>query len=75
MKKKLVAILIACVMTLFLAACGAGEETTLPGIVVSVDGTTISLMEMDTSNMGGRDFAEGERSDILRIRFFQNTSN
>lgn len=63
MKQKLVAILIACVMTLFLAACGAEEETTLTGIVVSVDGTTISLMEMDTSNMGGRDFAEGERPE------------
>ena len=54
MKKKLVAILIAFVITVSLAACGAGEETTLTGIVVSVNGTVISLMEMDSSNMGGR---------------------
>ena len=64
MKKKLVAILIAFVMTISLAACGAGEETTLTGMVVSVDGTVISLMEMDTSNMGGKDFAGGERPEM-----------
>ena len=61
MKRKLLAILIAFVMIISLAACGAGEETTLTGMVVSVDGTVISLMEIDTSNMGGKDFAEGER--------------
>ena len=38
-------------MTLSLTACGAGEETTLTGMVVSVDGTVISLMEMDTGSM------------------------
>ena len=64
MKKKLVAILVALVMTISLAACGAGEETTLTGMVVSVDGTVISLMEMDTSNMGGKDFAGGERPEM-----------
>ena len=61
MKKKLVAIVVVFVMAVSLAACGAGEETTLTGMVVSVDGTVISLMEMDTSNMGGKDFAGGER--------------
>ena len=64
MKQKLVAILVVFVMTLSMAACGAGEETTLIGMVVSVDGTVISLMEMDTSNMGGKDFAEGERPQM-----------
>lgn len=64
MKKKLAAILIAFVMTISLAACGAGEETTLTGMVVSVDGTVISLMEMDTGNMNGKNFAEGERSEM-----------
>ncbi len=64
MKKKLVAILVAFVMTISLAACGAGEETTLTGMVVSVDGTVISIMEMDTSNMGSKDFAEGERPEM-----------
>ena len=50
-------------MALSLTACGAEEETPLTGMVVSVDGTVISLMEMDTGNMGGKDFAEGERPE------------
>ena len=62
MKKKLVAIFVALVMAISLAACGAGEETTLTGMVVSVDGTVISLMEMDAGNMGN--FAEGERPEM-----------
>ena len=60
MKKKLVAIFVALVMTMALAACGAGEETTLTGMVVSVDGTVISLMEMDAD----MDFAGGERPEL-----------
>ena len=60
MKKKLVAIFVALVMTRALAACGAGEETTLTGMVVSVDGTVISLMEMDAD----MDFAGGERPEL-----------
>lgn len=64
MKKKLVAILLTFVLTISLVACGAGEETTLTGMVVSVDGTVISLMEMDTGNMGGNDFAGGERPEM-----------
>ena len=64
MKKKLVAIVVAFVMAVSLAACGAGEETTLTGMVVSVDGTVISLMEMDTANMSGKDFTGGERPEM-----------
>ena len=64
MKKKLVAILVALVMTISLAACGAGEETTLTGMVVSVDGTIISLVEMDTSDMGSGSFTGGERPEM-----------
>ncbi len=64
MKQKLVAILVAFVLTISLTACGAGEETTLTGMVVSVDGTVISLMEMDTANMGGMDFSGSERPDM-----------
>ena len=64
MKKKLVAIVVSFVIAVSLAACGAGEETTLTGMVVSVDGTVISLMEMDTGNMGGMDFAGGERPEM-----------
>ena len=61
MKRKLFAILLVFILAVTMVACGEGEETTLTGMVVSVDGTVISLMEMDSSNMGNRDFAEGER--------------
>ena len=60
MKRKILAICMVFVMAVSLAACGEGEETTLTGMVVSVDGTVISLMEMDTGNMGGMDFSGGE---------------
>ena len=63
MKKKLVAIVVVFVMAASLSACGAGEETTLTGMVVSVDGTVISLMEMDAGNMDGKDFAGGKRPE------------
>ena len=43
---------------------GAGEETTLTGMVVAVDGTVISIVEMDADDMGGKDFAEGERPEM-----------
>ena len=64
MMKKWIALCLAFVMAFSLAACGAEEETTLAGMVVSVDGTKISLMEMDTSNMGNRDVAKGERPQM-----------
>ena len=53
--------LLALVMTF--AACGEEEETTLTGMVTAVDGTVISLMEMDGS-MGSMDFAGGEQPQL-----------
>ena len=65
MKRKLTAILMIFVMILLLTACGAGKETTLTGMVVELDGTVISLMEMDAENLGsGMDFAGGERPEM-----------
>ena len=64
MKRKFIAIMMTLILSVTLAACGEGEETTLTGMVVSVDGTVISLVEMDTGNMGGRDFADGERPEM-----------
>ena len=64
MKKKLVAIVVALVMILSLVACGAGEETTVTGMVVAVDGTVISLVQMDADEMGSMDFAQGERPQM-----------
>ena len=63
MKRKLLAICMIFVMAVSLAACGEGEETTLTGMVVSVDGTVVSLMER-SENMGGKNPAEGERPEI-----------
>lgn len=64
MKRKWIAVLLALVLAATLVACGKEEETTITGMVVSVDGTVISLMEMDGSNLGGRDFAEGEQPQM-----------
>ena len=52
MKKKWMAMLLAGILLVSLAACGAGEETTLTGMIVAVDGTKVTLMEMDMSAMG-----------------------
>lgn len=54
MKRILSVLLLVLVLALGLAACGAEKETTITGMVVSVDGTVISLMEMG-GNMGGRE--------------------
>ena len=64
MKRKLLAIVCVLALAASLVACGAGEETTLTGMVVSVDGTVISLVEMDAGNMSGTGFAEGERPEM-----------
>jgi len=63
-KRKFIAIMMPLILAATLGACGGGEETTLTGMVVSVDGTLISLLEMDAGNMGGRDFAGGKRPEM-----------
>ena len=64
MKLKMVAILVTLVLSISLAACGEEKETTLTGMVVSVDGSVISLVEMDASSMEGMDFTGGERPEM-----------
>ncbi len=55
MKQKILAIL--CILSLILCAVGCGsaegETTTVTGMVVSVDGTVISLMKTDGKMQGG----------------------
>ena len=63
MKRKLIACLLVLALSAALAACGAGEETTLSGMVVSVDGTVISLVEMD-GTMDGMAFGEGQKPEM-----------
>ena len=55
MKKNWIAILCILAMMLCLAGCGGGEETTVSGMVVSLDGSVVTLMEMNGSmeNFGG----------------------
>lgn len=64
MNQKWIALLLAVVMVLSLAACGTKEETTVTGMVVAVNGTKISLMEMDLTGMSGQDFSKGERPEM-----------
>jgi len=64
MKRMLIAILTAIIMILTLTACGAGEETTITGMVVSVEGAVISLVEMDMNNLGNRENSNGERPEM-----------
>ena len=52
MIKRIFAIFLALILSVSIVACGEGEETTITGMVVSVDGTKISLMEMDSANRG-----------------------
>ena len=62
MKKKFLAFLILGALILTMGACQSkeqGQETTLTGMVVSVDGTVISLMEMD-GEMSGMNFGSGQ---------------
>ena len=64
MKRKFVVILMVLALAMSLAACGGNEETTITGKVVSVDGTALTLMEMDSANMDGMSFSEGQRPEM-----------
>lgn len=59
--KKWMAIVLAVAMLGVLTACGGKEETTITGIVLAVDGSVISLMEMESGNM---DIEAGERPEM-----------
>ena len=60
MKVKFSAIILAVIMIFTLSACGAGEETTLSGMIVSVEGSVLSVAEMDLNDMEEMDFGGGE---------------
>ena len=60
--KKWIAVVAILAMILTLTACGGGEETTVTGMVMSVKGTTISLMEMG-GDFGGR-MPMGEKGEM-----------
>ena len=60
--KKWMAIVLVLALAMSLAACGKGEETTVTGMVVSVDGTVITLIEQGVT-MNGMDFSQMERPE------------
>ena len=62
--RKIIAFVLVCLMALSFAACGAGEETTVTGMVISVEGTKISLVEMDGNMFGGRGAQDRERPQM-----------
>ena len=64
--KKWIAMAMIFAMILTLAACG-GEETTVSGMVMGVDGTVISLIQMDgrmEGGFGGGRFPGGENGEM-----------
>ena len=59
--KKLMTMICVLALVLSLAACGngGGEETTVTGMVVSLEGTVVTLMETD----GAMDFSQMQRPE------------
>ena len=51
--KKRIALAMIFALVLTLTACSGGEETTVSGMVMGVDGTVISLIQMDGQMQGG----------------------
>ena len=51
MKCKLVLLLLGISAVLCMSSCGKAEETTLTGMVISIDGTVVSLQEFDSEMM------------------------
>ena len=65
--KKWIAMAMIFTMILTLAACGGGEETTVSGMVMGVDGTVISLVQMGSQmegGFGGGRFPGGENGEM-----------
>ena len=60
MKRKWIALVCVLAMMLCLTACGEEETVSVTGMVVSVDGTVITLMEMDQENTNFREMEEGQ---------------
>ena len=59
MKRKVVAWILAAVLLISLTACGKGEKTTITGMVMSVEGTVVSIVEM-RGNRGNMNFGKGQ---------------
>ena len=65
--KKWITMIAILALILTLTACSGGEETTVTGMVVSVEGTVISLVQMDgrmEGGFGGGRFPGGEIGEM-----------
>ena len=60
MKRKWIALVCVLALMLCLTACGEEETVSVTGMVVSVDGTVVTLMEMDQENMNFRGMEDGQ---------------
>ena len=60
MKRRILALLLGALLLVSLTACGEGEETTITGMVASVEGTVVSIVEMS----GDRGNGNGERPNM-----------
>ena len=56
-KRRILAGVVTAMLLISLAACGAGEERTLTGMVTAVEGTVVSIVQMD----GNRGQMNGQR--------------
>lgn len=65
MKNKILMFLCVLALLFSMAGCGNDEETTMTGIVVSVDGTVVSLYEFDAEGqeMPGREMSGMENGE------------
>ena len=60
MIRKILALLAVLALAATMTACGTEKETTVTGMVTAIDGSVITLVEMD-GDMGGKNFEGGER--------------
>lgn len=65
MRRKWITAIPALALALSMVGCGGGEETTVSGMVVSVEGSVVTLMEMSENMQGGFGgmFQDGERPE------------
>ena len=63
MKHKVLSIICLLALVCSIVGCGKCEETTVTGMVVSVEGTKVSIVESDLANF---EIKEGEMPEGIR---------
>jgi hypothetical protein len=70
MKNRILLLLYMLMLAFTITGCGKGNETTMTGIVVSVDGTVVSLQEFSAEMM--EQPANGSMPDVGNFEGFEN---